>query len=238
MAERYQPGEIFARFLEDLPRIMLMQQQMELSERRLDIADRKSMADEQYRTEALADRKKQQELDEFTLIYNATESADVKNMLLKQHPTVKNNPALLEQIQTSFEGEQSLKDQVFGLSALPASERMLVSRKLVNNPSMTSSLFKLVKDAEKEGREELQFTMKELGETEAGVEYAQLVHKFENPEQYIKGDTDVNAFMNTISEQLRAVRGEGLKEYRESYGAYPELEDISDNEIDDLLDNI
>jgi|TARA_Y100000310_G_C20691231_1_gene822367 hypothetical protein len=57
MAERYQPGEIFARFLEDLPRIMMMQQQMELSERRLDIADKNAMADATYRADALAQAK-------------------------------------------------------------------------------------------------------------------------------------------------------------------------------------
>ncbi len=57
MAERYQPGEIFTRFLEDLPRIMLMQQQMELSERRLDIADKNAMADATYRADALAQAK-------------------------------------------------------------------------------------------------------------------------------------------------------------------------------------
>ena len=57
MAERYQPGEIFTRFLEDLPRIMMMQQQMELSERRLDIADKNAMADATYRTNALAQAK-------------------------------------------------------------------------------------------------------------------------------------------------------------------------------------
>ena len=57
MANGYQKGEYFTRFLEDLPRIMLMQQQMELSERRLDIADKNAMADATYRTNALAQAK-------------------------------------------------------------------------------------------------------------------------------------------------------------------------------------
>jgi hypothetical protein len=144
----------------------------------------------------------------------------------------------LAQIQTSFENEQSLKDQVFGLSALTASERILQSRKLVNNPAMTAGLFTLVKDAEKEGRDELQFTIKELGETEAGIEYAHLVHKFENPEQYVKAGEDVTEFMNIISGQLSDVRGEGLREYQKSYGDYPDLEDIDEDDIEKLLESV
>ena len=57
MAHRHQKGELLTGFLEDLPRIMMMQQQMELSERRLDIADREAMSDARYRVDALAQAK-------------------------------------------------------------------------------------------------------------------------------------------------------------------------------------
>ena len=238
MAHRHQKGESLTGFLEDLPRIMMMQQQMELSERRLDIADRQSMADEQYRTAALADREKQRKSDEFTLIFNATKSEDVKHTLLKQHPTVKNNPILLEKMQTSFESEQSLKDRVFASASLPPEKSFIEVRKMYRDPSLTPDLYKTLQSIEKDKREELQFTMDELGETEAGIEYAELLYMFKNPGQYVRGDDNVKAFMEDISERLRGARGEGLKEYQKSYGAYPDLDDdIDDKELDKLLDD-
>jgi hypothetical protein len=244
MAHRHQKGESLTGFLEDLPRIMMMQQQMELSERRLDIADRQSMADEQYRTAALADKEKQRKLDEFTLIYNATESADVKHTLLKQHPTVKNNPVLLEKMQTSFESEQSLKDRVFASASLPPEKSLFEVRKMYRDPLLTNDLYKTLQDIEKDKREELQFTMTELLDTEAGIEYAKLTHMLENAEQYVKPGTveemriGAREVRETAERHLRDVYGEGLKEYQKSYGAYPDLDDdIDEGELDKLLDD-
>jgi len=84
MAERYQPGEIFARFLEDLPRIMMMQQQMELSERRLDIADKNAMADATYRADALAQSKETAKNTELNNLLSQATSHAQRAIVYKQ----------------------------------------------------------------------------------------------------------------------------------------------------------
>ena len=239
MANGYEPGDYLGQFLQQLPQIYQAQQNMKLQEARLSLQKQTALENQQYRQQLAEQNKKTQAYNEFNQVWQATAgNKEVQQMLIKQHPYIKENPQIVDTLNEGFDIQESMKGQVYGLGAMEPEQRMLTARQLLQSPYMTSELFETTQKAIKSGRDEMNFTMEELAETEHGIEYAKLVHMMENPGQYLKGGEDVETFLDTVGTQMAEVRAKGRAEYQKSYGAYPTIEGVGDDEIDEILNDI
>lgn len=196
--------------------------------------------DESYRKAVLDNQTKTQEFNEFTQSYNALKNnPEAQEMLLKSK--FKDNQQMIDAIDENRDIQESMKGMVYGLDALPPEQRLLRARQLLSSPYLTKDLYETITSITKKGREELQFTQQELGQTAAGIEYAATLDKFENPGAYLPaGHTGEQrgAFLTKIGNQLEEIKKEGLAEYKTGFGEYPtydNVEDVDDNELDSLI---
>jgi len=239
MANGYETGDYLGRFLAQLPQIYQMQQNMKLQEERLNLQKQTALENQQYRQQLAEQNKKTQAYNEFNQVWDAASgNKEVQQMLIKQHPYVKENPQIVDALNEGFDIQESMKGQVYALGATEPEQRMLAARQLLQSPHMTSELFTTTQEAIKAARDEMNFTMQELAETEHGIEYANLAHMMENPGQYLTAGEDVETFLTTVGAQMTEVRNKGRAEYQKSYGAYPTIEGIGDDEIDGVLRDI
>ena len=212
---------------------------MKLQEERLNLQKQTALENQQYRQKIAEQNQKQQAYNDFNQVWQATSgNQEVQQMIIKQHPYVKENPQIVDALNEGFDIQESMKGQVYGLGAMEPEQRMLTARQLLQSPHMTSELFTTTQEAIKAGRNEMNFTMKDLAETPQGVEYARLLHMFENSAQYLQAGDDVGAFLNEVSAQMVDARAKGRKEYEKSYGGYPTIDGIGDDEIDEILKGI
>ena len=198
--------------------------------------------DEAYRTAILDNATKTQDYNEFNQQYDAlTGNKEGQEMLLKSK--FKGNQQMIDSIDENRDMKESMQQQVYALDALPPEQRLLQARKLLSSPHLTKDLYETLTTITKGGKEELFFTQQELGQTTAGIEYAQKLDQFENPDNYLPaGSTGVQrtAFLTTIGNQLEAIKKEGLAEYKTGYGEYPtydnvDIEAVNDEELDALI---
>jgi len=239
MANGYQRGDYLGQFLTQLPQIYQAQQNMKLQEERLNLQKQTALENQQYRQKIAEQNQKQQAYNDFNQVWQATSgNQEVQQMIIKQHPYVKENPQIVDALNEGFDIQESMKGQVYGLGAMEPEQRMLTARQLLQSPHMTSELFTTTQEAIKAGRNEMNFTMKDLAETPQGVEYARLLHMFENSAQYLQAGDDVGAFLNEVSAQMVDARAKGRKEYEKSYGGYPTIDGIGDDEIDEILKGV
>tara|TARA_R110002020_G_scaffold285873_1_gene501411 strand:+ start:199 stop:1629 length:1431 start_codon:yes stop_codon:yes gene_type:complete len=196
--------------------------------------------DEEYRAAALENTEKQQKYNDFTQQYNALKgNREGQELLLKS--MFKDNQQMVDTINESRDIEESMQQQVYSLDALTPEQRLLKARQLLTSPYLTKDLYTTLTTIIKGGKDELQFTQQELGQTAAGIEYATKLDQFENPDNYLPASAtgaERNAFLTIIGNQLDAIKKEGLAEYKTGFGEYPtydNIEEIEDDELDTLI---
>ena len=239
MANGYDPGDYLGRFLEQLPSIYANQQNQRLAEERLNLQRQSAQQQQEYRSQLEERAKNTEEYNLFNQLYTSLDgNQEAQNTLIAQHPLMKKNP----QLQESFTEGNQIKDEmqamVYGFASKPPEEGILEARKALTSPYMTKDLYDTTQNYIKDATSELQFTMDEFKNTEAGVEYAIELDKFENPDKYLVTGQDRGAFLTTVARNLKEIKGEGEREYRAGFASYPtydNVEDISENEIDSLL---
>tara|TARA_E500000305_G_scaffold33902_1_gene25837 strand:+ start:5113 stop:6438 length:1326 start_codon:yes stop_codon:yes gene_type:complete len=239
MANGYDPGDYLGRFLEQLPSIYANQQNQRLAEERLNLQRQSAQQQQEYRSQLEERAKNTEEYNLFNQLYTKFDgNTEAQNMLIAQHPLMKKNP----QLQESFTEGNQIKDEmqamVYGFASKPPEEGILEARKALTSPYMTKDLYDTTQNYIKDATSELQFTMDEFKNTEAGVEYAIELDKFENPDKYLVTGQDRGAFLTTVARNLKEIKQEGEREYRAGFASYPtydNVEDISDKEIDSLL---
>ena len=114
MANGYQPGEYFERFLSQLPQIYQMQQNVKMQEERLGIQKQTALDNQAYRSQLIEQNKATQEYNEFKQLWTSTEGKpDVQQMLLEQHPYVKSHPEMISALREGHEISESMKGHFF-----------------------------------------------------------------------------------------------------------------------------
>ena len=239
MANGYDPGDYLGQFLKQLPAIYANQQNQRLAEERLNLQRQSAQQQQEYRTQLESRAKETQEYNLFNQLYTSLDgNQEAQNLLVQQHPIMKDNPNLQEAFVEGNQNKDAMKSTVYGFASKPPEVGILEARKALNSPYMTKELYETTQKYIKDATDELRFTMDEFRGTSAAIEYATLLDKFENPDKYVLPGGDREAFLTTIGNQLREVKAEGEAEYRAGFANYPtydNVEEIDDNVIDKLL---
>jgi len=245
MANGYEPGDYLGQFLTQLPQIYQAQQNMKLQEERLNLQKQTAMQNQEYRQRIAQQNKQQQTYNNWNQAWGAVAgNPDAEQLLLKQHPLVKDNPEMIDVLNEGFDIRQSMQSQVFALNSMEPAERMLVGRELLQSPYMTQELYTTANAAIEKGRGELEFTMDEFKNTESYWEYLRNYSALENltmgtgegAQQKYEDDRDA------LITNLKSIKAEGLAEYQLAQGKYPEsartynnVEDIDGDYLDEVL---
>ena len=232
-------GDFFGEATQALLQGYLRNRQLDLQEQRLNVAKQSAAEDRLYR-QGIADRNnKSLQIQEFNQVYdNATD--DVKRLLIKQHPLIKDNPELVKTFQENFDREDSLQERIYELNSLEPSARQDAIKNLYKEKGLSSANYTTLKNIEKSTMDEVTFTRAEELQTSFGDEILELETILKNPiptynQLPAKGGTTLEQYLGTIQQQLNVVRDSARKEYGESFGAYPTVEGIKDKDLDNLL---
>ena len=231
-------GDFFGEATQALLQGYLRNRQLDLQEQRLNVAKQSAAEDRLYR-QGIADRNnKTLQIQEFNQVYdNATD--DVKRLLIKQHPLVKDNPELVKTFQENFDREDSLQERIYELNSLEPSARQDAIKNLYKEKGLSSANYTTLKNIEKSTMDEVTFTRAEELQTSFGDEILELETILKNPiptynQLPAKGGTTLEQYLGTIQQQLNVVRDSARKEYGESFGAYPKVE-VKDADLDNIL---
>ena len=242
MANGYDPGDYLGQFLKQLPAIYANQQNQRLAEERLNLQRQSAQQQQEYRTQLESRAKETQEYNLFNQLYTSLDgNQEAQNLLVQQHPIMKDNPNLQEAFVEGNQNKDAMKSTVYGFASKPPEVGILEARKALNSPYMTKELYETTQKYIKDATDELRFTMDDFKGTEAAIEWASELDKFENPMKYLPANTppeEYEAFMSTVTRRLTDIKQEGEEEYRAGFATYPtynNIEGVPDNEIDKLL---
>ena len=249
--------EQLANFLGQLPQLVDSRRRLQLQQERLDFSREQAEQDRLFQQErinlarqgaeedrlyrqGIADRNnKSLQIQEFNQVYNnATD--DVKRLLIKNHPLIKNNPELVKTFQENFDREDSLQDRIYELNSLEPSARQDAIKNLYKEKGLSSANYTTLKNIEKSTMDEVTFTRAEELQTSFGSEIQELETILKNPmatynQIPASSGTTLQQYLNNIQQQLNTVRAGARKEYEESFGAYPTVEGIRDADLDSIL---
>jgi len=254
---RYQPGEYFEQFLSNLPALIQQrenrqlqrerfeyqkqrdQQAFEIDEQNRALREQSAIDTANYRQFTIDRAKKTDDYNLFNQLYTSfTDNPEAQNKLIEQHPLMKSNPDIAESFREGLQINDEMKSMVYGFGSMRPEEGLVEARKALRSPYMTKNLYDVTTKYIKDATDQLTFTKEELANTKAGIEYAQLLDKFNNPSRYVPAGQDVNAFLTTTSQQMKEVYDEAKAEYDAGFGNYPtydNVEDIKDEDLDDIL---
>ena len=118
MAERYQPGEYFTQFLNQLPQLVQMQQNMRLQEERLDLQRETAGKDAEYRTQYLQQLKDNKDSSEMNallaniedlrhraIIYDRYDMHELATLAREDYETLQTNKSSLRNVYSSNEDD-------------------------------------------------------------------------------------------------------------------------------------
>ena len=232
-------GDFFGEATQTLLQGYLRNRQLDLQEQRLNVARQSAEEDRLYRKGIEERALKNQQIQEFNQVYSgATE--DVKRLLIKQHPLVKDNPELISTFQESFDRQDSLQDRIYELNSLEPSARQDAIKNLYREKGLSSDNYTTLKNIEKSTMDEVTFTRNEEMQTSFGDEIREFEAILKNPRatyNQIPADKGITLeqYLGSIQQQLNTVRAGARKEYEESFGAYPTVEGIRDADLDSIL---
>ena len=157
-------GDFFGEATQTLLQGYLRNRQLDLQEQRLNVARQSAEEDRLYRKGIEERALKNQQIQEFNQVYSgATE--DVKRLLIKQHPLVKDNPELISTFQESFDRQDSLQDRIYELNSLEPSARQDAIKNLYREKGLSSDNYTTLKNIEKSTMDEVTFTRNEEMQT-------------------------------------------------------------------------
>jgi len=232
-------GDFFGEATQTLLQGYLRNRQLDLQEQRLNVARQSAEEDRLYRKGIEERALKNQQIQEFNQVYSgATE--DVKRLLIKQHPLVKDNPELISTFQESFDRQDSLQDRIYELNSLEPSARQDAIKNLYREKGLSSDNYTTLKNIEKSTMDEVTFTRNEEMQTSFGDEIREFEAILKNPMatyNQIPADKGITLeqYLGSIQQQLNTVRAGARKEYEESFGSYPKVEGIRDADLDSIL---
>jgi len=232
-------GDFFGEATQALLQGYLRNRQLDLQEQRLDVERQGAEENRLYRQGIEERQLKNQQIQEFNQVYGGA-SEDVKRLLIKQHPLVKDNPELVNTFQESFDRQDSLQSRIYELNSLEPSARQDAIKNLYREKGLSSDNYTTLKNIEKSTMDEVTFTREEEMQTSFGDEIREFEAILKNPmttysQIPASSGTTLEEYLGKIQQQLNTVRDSARKEYGESFGSYPKIEDIKDKDLDSLL---
>ena len=267
MANGYQPGEYFERFLSQLPQMYQAQQNMRLQEERLQYTREQGLRDDEYRSQVLSANQESNRLAEFKLqAESLVPGTPAYNTWLLSQPWVKKDPRVEKQIRETFEIQDDLMDRIrstVGMEPLAGMEEL---RRITQNKNQTNAHFTLIQTLYKQFREEAEVTQAEMEVQpsyanlenerlrlqklrEAGPQTNPLTGVTESIEDF-KGRIDdvmlnIESYRKDVMEEERSARGKypGLlvpfyEKYDFDVPMYDNIEEIPEKEIDEALGDL
>ena len=163
MANGYQPGEYFERFLSQLPQMYQAQQNMRLQEERLQYTREQGLRDDEYRSQVLSANQESNRLAEFKLqAESLVPGTKAYNTWLLSQPWVKKDPTVENQIRETFEIQDDLMDRIRSTVAMEPLEALPELRNLSQNRNQTKAHFDLIQTLIKNNEEAVEVTQTEL----------------------------------------------------------------------------
>jgi hypothetical protein len=233
MAHRHQKGELLAGFLEDLPRIMMMKQQMELSERRLDIADKNAMADSTYRADALAQAKETAKNTEFNNLLSQAKDHSQRAIVYKQAGKLELAAYETKEGQR-IDDEKALAIEVYGLAPEESLVKLVEYFNMAKNPA--DPLFQTLVKYKDEQIGKIHIEAKEI---EADATYGGAYKTVINAMSLATASGDTDAYEKHLAESKRLVglfRGEEAGRYK--LGTLQGLPEVDDKDEDGIASEL
>jgi hypothetical protein len=238
MANGYQPGEYFERFLSQLPQMYQMQQSMKMQEERLNLQKQTAQESQAYREEILKRNQSEMDMKQFRDDTTAlSNSPDALKAYLEQSKLMKDNPKILAAFNEDEEQKETLNREANRLWGLSPENMVFESRKFLNRHGITNAQAKLARESLNEGIDRLTMTNEEFATTESYLEYAMLFDKLSNPDKYFIAGTPTaqrEGMMQAWGDRMAALRVAGKAELQKGFGLYPDT-NVSDDDIKKIL---
>jgi len=267
MANGYQPGEYFERFLSQLPQMYQAQQNMRLQEERLQYTREQGLRDDEYRSQVLSANQESNRLAEFKLqAESLVPGTKAYNTWLLSQPWVKKDPTVENQIRETFELQDDLMDRIRSTVAMEPLEALPELRNLSQNRNQTKVHFDLIQTLIKNAEEGAKVTQTEMSEQPSYTYLlgAQNIYKTiseggrtkDVTGNYIETEEEFGERKSKALERMTYWETEVREEERSARGAYPGLsvpfyekydfdvpmydniEDIPEEEIDEALGDL
>tara|TARA_R110001606_G_scaffold32409_4_gene98162 strand:- start:155 stop:1318 length:1164 start_codon:yes stop_codon:yes gene_type:complete len=220
------------------------QERNQLARQRFEQSKQQNSEDEAYRKATLENSEQNQVLTAFSQALGASGgNPELQDLLLKQHPSIKNNPNMVNAVTENRALKEAMQQKVFSIEGLSPIQAIKTGRTLYSDTNLDTR-FKASLDATlREKENDLKFTLSELKDTPEGIEFAKYYEQFENLDKYLPAGTTPKQreqYSTVLLNNMQGVYDEAAAKERALGGDYNEpifgdIEEVSDEEIEKLL---